>query len=117
MRKECFLEHMKSKLLPRGDGPFQILERINDNAYKLDLPEEHNVSATFNVSYLSSFDAGKDLKTNSLEEDGNDDIKDKTITSTWDKTYSDPIQVLIGLITRAHAKKFKKALNEFIQAT
>jgi hypothetical protein len=38
-----------SKLLPRGDGPFQVLERINDNAYKLDLPGEYNVSATFNV--------------------------------------------------------------------
>lgn len=27
-----------SKLISRGDGHFQVLERINDNAYKLDLP-------------------------------------------------------------------------------
>ena len=50
-----FPEWRKSKLLPRGDGPFQVLERINDDAYKLDLPGEYNVSATFNVSDLSPF--------------------------------------------------------------
>jgi hypothetical protein len=38
MRKGRFLAHRKFKLQPRGDGPFQILERINENAYKVDLP-------------------------------------------------------------------------------
>ena len=27
-------------LLPKGDGPFQVIECINDNAYKLDFPNE-----------------------------------------------------------------------------
>eukprot|EP00256_Glycine_max_P068574 XP_025983169.1 uncharacterized protein LOC113000711 [Glycine max] len=57
LKKERFPEHRKSKLQPRGDGPFQVLEKINDNAYKIDLPNEYNVSATFNVSDLSLFDA------------------------------------------------------------
>ncbi|XP_040953670.1 uncharacterized protein, partial [Gossypium hirsutum] len=35
MRKERFPMQRRSKLLPRGDGPFQVLERINDNSYKL----------------------------------------------------------------------------------
>ncbi|KAK1581185.1 hypothetical protein Q3G72_003854 [Acer saccharum] len=56
MRKEWFPVQRRSKLLPKGDGPFQVLERINDNAYKLDLPGEYNVSASFNVSDLSPFD-------------------------------------------------------------
>jgi len=34
MRKERFPAHRKSKLQPRGDGPFLILERINDNENK-----------------------------------------------------------------------------------
>ena len=46
-----------------------------------------------------------------------DEIKDKTITSTWDETYSDPIQVPIGPVTRARAKKFKEILSGLIQAT
>ena len=31
----------RSMLLPKGDGPFQVIERINDNAYKLDFPNEY----------------------------------------------------------------------------
>ncbi|XP_042444041.1 uncharacterized protein LOC122029161 [Zingiber officinale] len=37
-RKERFPKRRQSKLNPRGDGPFQVLEKINDNAYKLELP-------------------------------------------------------------------------------
>ena len=54
--KERFPTQRKSKLLPRGDGPFQILKRINNNDYKLDLPSSYNVTNSFNVSDLSPFD-------------------------------------------------------------
>ncbi|KAG7572513.1 Reverse transcriptase domain [Arabidopsis suecica] len=37
MKKERFPKEIKSKLSPRGDGPFRVLEKINDNAYKLEL--------------------------------------------------------------------------------
>jgi hypothetical protein len=43
MRKERFPARRRSKLHPRGAGPFQILEKINDNAYKVDLPGEYKV--------------------------------------------------------------------------
>jgi hypothetical protein len=62
MRKERFPFRRRSKLHPIGYGPFQVLERINDNAYKLDLPSEYNISATFNVSDLSLFDVGNDSR-------------------------------------------------------
>ena len=54
-------------------SPFQVLERINDNTYKIDLPSEYNVNATFNVSDLSPFDVGSDSRTNLFEERGNDE--------------------------------------------
>ena len=116
VHKEQILKRMKSRLLPRGDGAFQVLEWINDNAYKLDLPE-YNVSATFNVSDLSPFNAGDDLRTNPLQEEGNDEIEDKTVRSTWDEAYLDSIQVPVKPVTRARAKKFKEVLNGLIQAT
>ncbi|KAL2505807.1 CCHC-type domain-containing protein [Abeliophyllum distichum] len=62
----------QSKLHPREDEQFQSFQRINDNAYKLDLPGEYNVSATFNVADLSSFDAGNNSRLNHFEEGGDD---------------------------------------------
>lgn len=48
------------------------MERINDNAYKLDLLGEYGVSASFNVFDLSPFDVGDDLRTNHSQEGEND---------------------------------------------
>jgi len=73
MRKERFLAHRKSKLHPQRDGPFQILKRINDNAYKVDLPSEYGVSVTFNVKDLTLFDVCNDLKLNPFEERRDDE--------------------------------------------
>ncbi|RVW46460.1 Transposon Ty3-I Gag-Pol polyprotein [Vitis vinifera] len=87
MRKERFPTCRRSKLHPRGDGPFQLLERINDNAYKLDL-------------------SGDDLRTNPFEEKGNDENQ---------QAFKDLLHVLVGPITKARSKKIKEALNGLIQ--
>ena len=49
LRNDKFHTQRKSKLSPQGDGHFQILKRINSNAYQLDLPKEYGVHATFNL--------------------------------------------------------------------
>ena len=65
-RKERFPSKRKSKLLPRGDGPFQVLKRINDNDYVVNLPEDYGVSSSFNINDLSPFDVGSKLRTTSI---------------------------------------------------
>ena len=106
MRKERFPTRRRSKLHPRGDGLFQVLERINDNAYKLGLSGEYNISATFNVSDLSPFDVGDHSRMNPFEERGNDDNH---------KEFNEPLHVPVGPITKVRSKKIKEVLNELIQ--
>jgi hypothetical protein len=65
LRKDRFPDARKSKLHPRGDGPFKVIKRINDNAYKIDISNsKHLVHDTFNVADLSPY-----LGTSSDEDD------------------------------------------------
>jgi hypothetical protein len=52
LRKERFPELRKSKLMSCAVGPFKILAKINDNAYKLELHPEFRDSPSFNISDL-----------------------------------------------------------------
>ena len=110
LRKERFPAKRKTKLQPRGDGPFQVIARVNDNAYKLDLPGEYNVSATFNVADLSPFNAESDSRTNLFEEEGNDGghLKQPNLSK------SDHLEIHGGPITRARAKQIKEAMMNLI---
>lgn len=59
----------------RAEGPFEVLERINNNAYKLNLPGKCRVSFTFNVADLSLYlddDMLENLRANSTQQ-GEDD--------------------------------------------
>ncbi|WVZ83003.1 hypothetical protein U9M48_030194, partial [Paspalum notatum var. saurae] len=75
LRKERFLDLRKSKLMPRAAGPFKVLEKINDNAYKLELPADFRISPTFNMADLKPYLGEEDelaSRTTSLQE-GEDD--------------------------------------------
>ena len=85
-----------------------MFERINNNAYKLDLPRENIVSATFNVTDFSPFDASDDFRTNPFQEEGNDGSRAK-------EGSVDPLEVPLGPMTRARAKRFKEALHFLIR--
>jgi len=109
MQKERFSKQSKSKLMLREDGPFQILKRINDNVYKVDLLGEYDVSATFNIFDLSLFDVSDDSWTNVFEE-----IEDDTIKTTPKDPSKYPLQVPIRPLMRSRVKNFKDAFNGFI---
>ena len=97
------------------DLPFQVLERINDNAYKLDLPSSYgNVSATFNVANLSLFDVGDSLdqSTNPFKEGGNNGNQTTTVPNS--NHSKDPLQGIGGLMIRAKTKHMKQALQGLV---
>jgi hypothetical protein len=76
LRKERFPNLRKSKLMPWADGLFKILKKINENAYKLDLPAYFRVSPTFNIAdlkpYLGEEDELESMMTQMQE--GEDDV-------------------------------------------
>jgi hypothetical protein len=56
LRNDRFADLRKSKLMPHADGPSRVLEEINDNAYKLELPADFgSVSPTFNIADFTHY--------------------------------------------------------------
>ena len=88
--------------MPRGDGPYQIIEKINDNAYKVDLPGEYGVSTTFNVSDLSLFD---------VDDDSWMDPFKKRVDNTIKTTPKNLLQILIRSITRLKVKGAQRCIQ------
>jgi translation initiation factor IF-1 len=95
LRKDRFPDLRKSKLMPRAAVPFKVLEKINDNAYKLELPPEFGVSPTFNIS---------DLKPYLVEED---ELESRMTLIKEGEDDEDifPLHTMQGPITRARARQ------------
>ena len=102
LRKERFPALRKSKLMPRADGPFRVLQRINENAYKLDLPVDFRVSPIFNIAdlkpYLGEEDELESRTTQMQEGEDDEDI------NTDDASAPTPVPIA-GPLTRARARK------------
>jgi len=110
LRKERFPDQRKNKLSPRGDGPFKVLQRIGDNAYKIELPGDYGVSATFNVADLVPYlavDEELDLRTNPLQEREDDEGPSLMPAPEAPIVSEKPM-------TRARAKALQDGMTSFI---
>jgi hypothetical protein len=110
LRKERFSKLRKSKLMSRAAGPFKILAKINDNAYKLELPPEFGVSRSFNISdfrpYLGEEDEMPSRTTSMQEEEDDEDINTSaTIISSVE---------ILGPITQSRAQQLNHQVNSFL---
>jgi hypothetical protein len=108
--KERFPDLRKCKLMSRADSPFKILEKIKDNAYKLELPPEFGVSHALNISDLRPYLGEEDevpSRTTSIQV-GEDD-EDITMSDTII-----PSIELQGPITRSWAQQLHRQVNSFL---
>jgi hypothetical protein len=111
LRKEQLSDLRKSKLMPRVDGPFKVLEKINENAYKLDLPVDFGVSPTFNIIYLKPYLGEEDEIESRMTQmqEGEDDV-DINISDTSTSTHNQ----ISGLITQARARQLNNQVSLFL---
>jgi hypothetical protein len=111
LRKERFPDLRKSKLMPRDDGPFKVLKKINENAYKLDLPADFGVSPTFNIVDLKPYLGEEDELESRMTQmqEGEDDV-DINTSDTSIPTHN-PIS---GSITQARARQLNNQVSSFL---
>ena len=90
------------------------MERINDNAYKIEWLGGYSVSATFNVSDITLFDVGND-------DSGSNPFKKKKdgkdLSNIKRNHTNDPSMMPSRPITRAREKRLKETLNGLVQRT
>jgi hypothetical protein len=112
LRKDRFPQERNSKLKPRGDGPFKVLKRINNNAYVIDIPtSKYLVSNTFNVADLSPYHGNEDdvESRTTLSQGGGDDAG-----RPIDDTTPRPPSPSSGPLTRARARAIHDKVNSLL---
>jgi len=117
LSKDRFLEMRKSKLRPQGDGPFRVLSKINDNAYKIDLPEDYGVSTSFNVDDLTPFFGLEESKSRTTPFQGGEDDEDIPTVHAISSINHPPSNIKDtnqGPLTRRRAKKLQEQENSFL---
>jgi len=59
-KKKIVRKNQHCRLVPRYDGPFEVMRKVGAVAYRLNLPKKLKLHPTFHVSYLQPFH--KDLE-------------------------------------------------------
>jgi hypothetical protein len=104
LRRERFPDLRKCKLMPRDDGLFNVLEKINDNAYKLYLPAEFGVSPIFNIADLKPY----------LREEDELELRMTQKLGRMMRTSTPTHNQISGPITRARARQLNYQVTSFL---
>ena len=111
----------EDKALSQGRRTFQVVARVGNNAYKLDLLKDYGVSSTFNVSDLSLFEFSNllDSRTSPFEERGtNVDIERDSPEQGKDKEKQRGRRDLLcdmgGSMTCLRAKQMQQSLSQLV---
>ena len=97
--------------MSRAAGPYNIIEKINDNAYKFELPPEFGVSPTFNIvdlkPYLGEEDELESRMTQIKEGEDDEDITPSDVPT-------DPPTIMQGPMTRARMRQLNLEVSSFL---
>ena len=101
---------MPTNLMPRAAGPYKIIEKINDNAYKLELPPEFGVSPTFNIADLKPYLGEDELESRMTQIQEGEDDEDITPLDVP----TDPPTIMQGPMTRARMRQLNLEVSSFL---
>ena len=94
LHKDHFPNERKSKLLPQANGPFKVLARYNNNAYKIDLPrDKYNGSDVFSIKDLSPYHGDEEFDSRSNLSQGRGDDAEHPTTIPIDAPQLSKLQV------------------------
>jgi hypothetical protein len=96
--------------MSRAADPFKILSKINDNAYKLELPPKFKVSPSFNIADLRPYMGEEDempSRTTSIQEEEDDEDINTSATII-------PSVEILCPITRSRAQQLNHQVNSFL---
>ena len=97
--------------MPRAAGPYKIIEKINDNAYKLELPSEFGVSPTFNIADLKPYLGEEDeFESRTIPIQEGEDDEDITPLDVP----ADPPTIMQGTMTRARMRQINLQVSAFL---
>jgi hypothetical protein len=97
--------------MPRADGPFKVIKKINENTYKLDLPADFGVSPTFIIANLKPYLGEEDeLESRMTQMQEGEDELDINTSDTSTPTHNQ----IFGLITRARVHQLNNQVFLFL---
>jgi hypothetical protein len=98
--------------MSRAAGPFKILAKINDNAYKLELPPEFGVSPNFNISDLQPYMGEDEMTSRMMSMQEGEDDEDINTSATII-----PSVEILGPITRSRAQQLNHQVNSLLYSS